>query len=142
MVVYLLLAGCLFAELGYRQVWQRAGRRPGRPAGGQPRPHALTQARRRLGVTPLRCAVRPAARPGPGDGHRAGVLVRAAGVRHRRHHHERRRQSPANLAVYSKQPGHHGGSGYPLLRLVALVACGTRTLIDAVFGPVSSGETT
>ncbi len=22
-VVYLLLAGCLFAELGYRQVWQR-----------------------------------------------------------------------------------------------------------------------
>ena len=47
---------------------------------------------------------------------------------------------PRNLAAYSKQPGSHGGSGYPLLRLVALVACGTRTVIDAVFGPTSCGE--
>lgn len=38
--------------------------------------------------------------------------------------------------------GHHGGSGYRLLRLVALVACGTRSLIEVVFGPTSSGETT
>ena len=28
-----------------------------------------------------------------------------------------------------------------MLRLLALVACGTRTVIDAVFGPTSSGET-
>jgi hypothetical protein len=48
--------------------------------------------------------------------------------------------SPRNLAAYSKQPGNHGGSGYPLLRLVALVACGTRTTIDAVFGPTSCGR--
>jgi hypothetical protein len=44
--------------------------------------------------------------------------------------------------VFATQPGHHGGSGYPLLRLVALVACGTRSRIAAVFGPTSSGETT
>lgn len=50
--------------------------------------------------------------------------------------------TPANLDRYRTQPGHHGGSGYPLLRLVALVACGTRSLIDVVFGPTSSGETT
>ena len=48
--------------------------------------------------------------------------------------------SPRNLAVYSKQAGSHGGSGYPMLRLVALVACGTRTIIDAVFGPTGCGE--
>jgi hypothetical protein len=48
--------------------------------------------------------------------------------------------SPRNLAAYSKQAGNHGGSGYPLLRLVALLACGTRTIIDAVFGPASCGE--
>ena len=29
-----------------------------------------------------------------------------------------------------------------MLRLLALVSCGTRTVIDAVFGPTSSGETT
>jgi len=50
--------------------------------------------------------------------------------------------TPANLAAFTTQPGNHGGSGYPLLRLVALVACGTRSLIDVVFGPTSSGETT
>jgi hypothetical protein len=48
----------------------------------------------------------------------------------------------ANLTRYSRQRGGAtGGSSYPLLRLVALVACGTRSLIDAVFGPVSCGET-
>ncbi len=31
--------------------------------------------------------------------------------------------SPRNLAVYGKQAGNHGWSGYPLLPLVALVAC-------------------
>ena len=51
--------------------------------------------------------------------------------------------SAANLAVYSKQRGgRNGASGYPMLRLLALVSCGTRTVIDAVFGPVSAGETT
>src|SRR6266705_6307288 len=48
--------------------------------------------------------------------------------------------TPANLRMFTKQAGHHGGSGYPLLRLLALVACGTRTLIDAAFGPTPTGE--
>ncbi len=51
--------------------------------------------------------------------------------------------SQANLAVYSKQRGGaNGASSYPMLRLLALVSCGTRTVVDAVFGPVSTGETT
>jgi hypothetical protein len=51
--------------------------------------------------------------------------------------------SPANLTVFAKQRGGScGGGSYPSLRLVALVACGTRTLIDVVFGPTSHGETT
>jgi hypothetical protein len=49
----------------------------------------------------------------------------------------------ANLARYSKQRGGvTGGSGYPMLRLVAIMACGTRSVMDAVFGPITSGETT
>ena len=44
--------------------------------------------------------------------------------------------------VSPKQAGNHGGTGYPQVRLLALVACGTRTLIDAVFGPTAKGETT
>jgi hypothetical protein len=48
---------------------------------------------------------------------------------------------PAMLSRFTKQAGNHGGTGYPQLRLLALVACGTRTLIDAVFGPTTTGET-
>jgi hypothetical protein len=50
--------------------------------------------------------------------------------------------SPANLTRFTKQAGNHGGAGYPQVRLLALAACGTRTLIDAVFGPITRGETT
>ena len=48
--------------------------------------------------------------------------------------------SPANLGCYGRQSGSHGGSGYPMLRLVAVVACGTRTILGAVFGPYRAGE--
>jgi len=37
----------------------------------------------------------------------------------------------ANLRVFHRGGGHHGGTGYPMIRMLALVACGTRTIIDA-----------
>ncbi|MFC5253644.1 hypothetical protein [Streptomyces nigrescens] len=49
--------------------------------------------------------------------------------------------SSANLAEYTKHRCNNGGSGYPALRLLTLVPCGTRTIIDAVFGPTANGET-
>ena len=137
-VVCLLLAGCLFAELGYPQVWGRltAG------LGGLPVPvltaSAMTQARRRLGPGPLRelffLLRGPSAGEAPWRGLLAcaidGIIMAVA-------------DSAANLAVCSKQRGGRGGaSGYPMLRLLVLVSCGTRAVIDAVFSPVSKGETT
>ena len=64
-VVYLLLAGCLFAELGYRQVWQRliAGLR--RPAVPDPDRRRVdpgpppARGRRRCGRCSTCCAARP-----------------------------------------------------------------------------------
>ncbi|KAA2248885.1 IS4 family transposase, partial [Solihabitans fulvus] len=50
--------------------------------------------------------------------------------------------TPNILTRLTKQKGNHGGTGYPQTRLVALLACGTRTLIDAAFGPTTTGETT
>jgi DDE family transposase len=35
----------------------------------------------------------------------------------------------------------NGKAGYPSLRLLVLVSCGTRTVLDAVFGPTTNGET-
>jgi len=106
-----------------------------------PTASALTQARRRVGPTPLQALFALLRGPAPTaatDGVRFGGLLVCAidgttmSVA----------DTPANLGAFTTQPGNHGGWGYPLLRMVALVACGTRSLIDAVFGPTSSGETT
>jgi hypothetical protein len=135
-VVYLVLAGCLFAELGYGQVWDRLVAGLGGPA-ARPTASALAQARRRLGPGPLRELFSLVRGPAPSSARWRGLLVVAVdgtvmSVA----------DSAANLAVYSKHRGANGGSSYPSLRLLALVSCGTRSVIDAVFGPVSDGETT
>lgn len=138
-VVYLLLAGCLFAGLGYRQVWHKLTAGLGRLAVASPGDNALWQARARLGAAPLRWLFDllrgPATAITAGSVRWHGLLVCAIDGTTMTIP-----DSARNLAAYGKQPGHHGGSGYPLLRLVALTACGTRTLIDAVFGPASCGE--
>jgi hypothetical protein len=137
-VVYLLLAGCLFAEAGYGQVWRRLTAGLGGLPVAAPAASAMTQARRRLGPGPLRELFTLLRGPAPGSARWRGLLVVAVDgtimtVA----------DSPANLAVYSKQRGGPtGGGSYPTLRLLALVSCGTRSVIDAVFRPVSSGETT
>jgi hypothetical protein len=53
-VVYLLLAGCLFAELRYRQVWHKLAAGLGDLPAVRPSDNALWQARSRLGAAPLR----------------------------------------------------------------------------------------
>src|SRR5206468_12471311 len=51
--------------------------------------------------------------------------------------------SAANATTFGRQPGRPDAeSGYPMLRLLTVVACGTRTVIDALFGPYRVGETT
>jgi hypothetical protein len=136
--VYLLLAGCLFAERGYSQVWAKLTVGLGGLPVPVPASSAMTQARRRLGPGPLRALFFLLRGPSPADVRWRGMLVCAIDgtvmtVA----------DSAANLALYAKQRGGAtGGSGYPQLRLLALGACGTRTVIDAVFGPTASGETT
>jgi hypothetical protein len=140
-VVYLVLAACLFPELGYPGVWRNltAGL-TGLPyltpsAGG------LGQARHRVGAAPLRWLFDllrgPAAtRRGPGTWWRGLLVCAIDGTT------LTVPDSPRTLARFTKQRGNHGGTGYPQIRLVALLACGTRTVIDAVFGPTTTGETT
>jgi len=140
-VVYLLLAGALFAEHGYRQVWHRLVAGLDGLAVPDPTETALTKARRRVGPAPLRALfdlLRGPAATRAGSARWKGLLVCALdgttmSVA----------DSRANLTEFSKQRGGAtGGSAYPMLRLLAVVACGTRTVIDAVYGPITSGETT
>lgn len=140
-VVYFLLAACLFPEIGYRLVWAKLTANLSHTRMVRPTPGALAQARRRIGPAPLHRLfdlLRGTARADPG---RTGVwwhdlLVCAIDGTIL--------TVPDNEQVrsrYVKQAGNHGGTGYPQVRLLALVACGTRAIIDAVFAPTTTGET-
>jgi hypothetical protein len=141
-VVYLLLAAALFEPAGYPAVWRKLtsaldGTGVARVTAG-----ALWQARTRLGPAPLRALFDllrgSAAAPRTSGSWWRGLLVCAI--------------DGTTLDV-PDAPGHRArlgkgsnqytaASGYPQIRLVALVACGTRAIIDAVFGPTAEGEST
>jgi hypothetical protein len=135
-VVYLLLAACLFEDVGYPGVWRKltAGLRGAAVAA--PTAGAMSQARRRVGAAPLRFLFDLVRGPAPGGAARwRGLLVTAIDGTTMT-----AADSTANLARFTKPGSHNGGSGYPLVRVLLLVACGTRTIIDAVFGPAGTGE--
>jgi hypothetical protein len=148
--VYFVLGLCLFSHLPYGQVLREmtSGLEASLSAAGWqvPASTALTGVRRRVGERPLESLfgrLCPALVPGRSPwSHVCGLLavawdgttVDAADTR-------------ANTAAFGKpgaggkrpagdRPGQdQGAAAYPQLRLVALVACGTRALLGAAFGP-------
>ena len=140
-VVYLLLAGALFSGLGWAQVWSRltASLPVSLPP---PAPSSITAAMRRVGPKPVKALFDllkgPAAVTSTQVTRFAGRLVVAIDGTQ-----IPLPDTPANLSVFPKaKAGPNGPAGYPMLRLVALVACGTRTLLDVVFGTDATGELT
>ena len=136
-VVYLLLAGALFEGLGYRQVWARLTTGlPTRVA--VPVSSAISQALRRVGPAPLRELFDLVAGPAAGAARWHGLLVCAIDGTSMF-----TSNTPSNSAEFGRQTGRPDTpAGYPMLRLLTVVACGTRTIVDAVCGPYSVGETT
>jgi hypothetical protein len=140
-VVYLLLAACLFPEVGYCGVWRKltAGL-SGLPL-VTPTAGGLAAARRRVGVAPVRWLFDllrgPAATARAAATRWRGLLVCAIDGTTLTVP-----DNPRMLTRFRKQRGNHGGTGYPQIRLLVLLACGTRTVLDAVFGPTTIGETT
>ena len=138
-VVYLLLAASLFPEIGLGQVWARLC--AGLPDPGRaPAPSAVCAARARLGVAPFAALfdlVRGAQTGGP---RRRGVFWRSWLVTAVDGAVLCCPDTPANLAEFAKPGGARAASAYPTVRLLGLIACGTRTVIDAVFGSDRVGE--
>jgi Transposase DDE domain/Insertion element 4 transposase N-terminal len=137
-VMYLLLAGCLFAELGYQQVWRKLTSGLCDLPVASPTASALRQARQRLGPRPLHALFDLLRGPAATSAAQVrwhslllavidGTVLTVA-------------DSAANTGRYAKQRGNNGGSGYPQLRLSALLSCGTRSVLDAVFDPAGIGE--
>jgi Insertion element 4 transposase N-terminal/Transposase DDE domain len=139
-VIYLLLAAGLFAELGYGQVWARMTAGLEGLSVATPTASALAQARRRIGTAPLRALFDLFRGPAAGVGTK-GVFWRGRLVCAFDGTSMCCPDTPGNLRVFCKGGSNHGGTGYPMIRLLALVACGTRTIIDATFGTTGTGET-
>jgi hypothetical protein len=138
-VVYLLLAAALFEPAGYPAVWRTLTSALEGTGVVQVTAAALGQARTRLGPAPLRALFEllrgSAAAPRTGGSWWRGLLVCAIDgttldVP----------DTPGHRARLGKQDNQYAPAGYPQIRLVALVAGGTRAIIDAVFGPTASGE--
>jgi len=149
--VYFVLGLCLFSYLPYGQVVREltAGLEAGLAAAGWqvPASTALTGVRRRVGEGPLESLfgrVCPAVPPGREEwSHLCGLLAVAwdgttVDVQ----------DTAANAAAFGRpgtrrKPagGGPGGAAFPQLRMVALVACGTRALLGAAFGPARGKDT-
>lgn len=138
-VVYFVLALALFEHCSYRAVWDKLTAGLGGLAVGCPAVSSLARARRRIGAEPLRRLFSTLAGPVglPGQ---AGVFYR--GLRtvaiDGTHLH-----TPDDQAVtwrYPRRAGEWREFGYPLLRLLALIECGTRAVLAAAFGPEADGE--
>jgi hypothetical protein len=152
--VYFVLGLCLFSDLPYGEVLRKltCGLETVLAATGWrvPASTALTAVRRRIGEKPLESLfgrVCSALSPGRSPwSHVCGLLAVAwDGTT------VAAEASPANTAAFGKPgarkrrpaPGAGAGDGQaadpagacPQLRLVTLVACGTRGLLDAAFGP-------
>lgn len=139
-VVYFVLAMALFGECGYLGVWDSMtaslGRR-GLARGSSAA--ALRQARRRIGTAPLallfdrlRGAV---ASPSDSAAYAFGLHLVAWDATTLE-----TSDTAANAAFFRRARGSHAAAGYPMTRLSALVECRTRTLLDAVFGPLGEKE--
>ncbi|MEV0849906.1 IS4 family transposase [Streptomyces sp. NPDC049954] len=139
-VVYLLLAATLSEECGYLAVWRKlTGALDSIPI-PTITATALWNARTRLGVRPMKALFdvlrAPASAIRTGGARWKGMLAVAIDGTYLDVP-----DSPLHLARLGKGSNQYATSGYPQICLTTLAACGTRAVIDAAFGPRTSGET-
>ncbi len=144
--VYFVLGLCLFSHQPYAQVLREvtAGLRAALESAGwaEPATTALTGVRRRVGEKPLESLFRRLRGPlSPGRAawsHICGLLAVAwDGTTVDADPSEKNAAAFGRPGGGRKRAGQAGaGAGNPQLRLVALVACGTRALLDAAIGPL------
>lgn len=131
--VLFILGLTLFSGSGYRAVWRELLHSEGVTAGPVPSSTALTQARRRVGVQPLReLFIRlrgpRAADAAPGTFLAGMRLVAWDGTQ------LDVPASDANDTVFIPSRSRRGVAAFGKIRLMTLIEVGTHAVIDAVFG--------
>jgi hypothetical protein len=138
-VVYFVLALGLFEGCSYRGVWDKLTAGLGGLGLRVPVTSSLARARRRVGAAPFRALFEVLAGPVGGRG-RAGVWYRGLRVVAVDGTQLRVPDVEGVTWRYRKRAGERVEFGYPLLRLLVVIECGTRAVLGAAFGPESSGE--
>ncbi|MFD7583802.1 IS4 family transposase, partial [Kitasatospora sp. NPDC059817] len=142
-VVYFVLAMCLFFGQGYEEVARLLGEGlgEGRRSWRVPTTAAIGRARRRLGPEPLRLlfarVCRPMAVPGTaGAWYRRWRVVAVDGTT------LDLADTEANDAFFGRHASGRGAAAFPQARVVGLAECGTHAMFAAEVGPLSAGEQT
>jgi len=147
LVVYFVLAMCLFSGQGYEEVARLLTeglreRRRWRTGWTVPSTAAIWKARSRLGVEPVRelfaAVCHPVADRGTrGAFYRDWRLVAIDGTTFDLP------DTKTNVEVFGRPPRSGRGEqnvGYPQIRMVGLVECGTHVVFGAATGPLRTGE--
>jgi Insertion element 4 transposase N-terminal/Transposase DDE domain len=137
--VYFVLGCALWSAEPYGEVIRLVtvglGRALAAAGWAVPATTALTRARVRVGERPLESVFRrlcSALSPGRAPwSHLGGLLLVAVDGTT-----VAAADSPANAAAFGRPGAARGQAASPALRLAVLVACGTRGILDAAFGPV------
>jgi len=146
-VVYFVLAMCLFSGQGYEEVARLLTdglqqRRRWRDGWTVPSTAAIWKARSRLGVEPVKelfttvCRA-VAAVDTRGVFYRGWRLTAIDGTTFDLP------DTTANVAAFGRPPRSGRGEanvGYPQIRMVGLVECGTHVIFEAAIGPLRTGE--
>ncbi|MFF5092967.1 IS4 family transposase [Streptomyces niveus] len=142
-VVYFILAMCLFFGQGYEEVARLLGEGlgDGRRSWRVPTTAAIGRARRRLGVEPLKALFARVCRPVAvsetvGAWYRHWRLVAVDGTT------LDVADTAANEEFFGRHASGRGAGAFPQARVVALAECGTHAVFGAVSGPLSAGEQT
>ena len=138
--VYLVLAMGLFGQVSVAGVFAKLTAGLGSAAPPAPSEKALRDLRRRIGPAPVKALFEVLAGP--------LAQPHTPGVRYRRYRtvafdgcsSTKIPESGRNLERYGPAPVGAAVRGYPMLMLMTLAETGTRALIGAVFGPISTGE--
>jgi hypothetical protein len=147
LVVYFVLAMCLFSGQGYEEVARvlTEGLRGLRRWRGQwtvPSTAAIWKARARLGVEPMR-ELFAAVCPPVGTPDTRGVFFRDWRLTAIDGTTFDLPDTEANVAAFGRPPRSGRGEqkvGYPQIRMVGLVECGTHVVFAAAMGPLRTGE--
>jgi hypothetical protein len=136
-VIWLVIAMALFAADSIPKVWRRL--HPGRDE-PEPDDSAFTQARKRLGVAPLRQLFLQVARPRATHQTRGAFYGgwRLMGIDGTILD---RPDTPANARTFGRPKGPRADAAFPRIRLLALCELGTHAVCGLAIKPIRHGET-